>query len=101
MIADFNKRYPDVFEDFISRSKIAATVLNKDVEAIINSVEQVYSDEGKACEVAINAVRLAAEKITTILPLLSEKYGGLLRQAAYFLSPKQKGATAYEQTCDL
>ncbi len=73
LIADFNKRYPDVFEDFISRSKIAATVLNKDVEAIINSVEQVYSDEGKACEVAINAVRLAAEKITTILPLLSEK----------------------------
>lgn len=73
LIADFNKRYSDVFEDFISRSKIAATVLNKDVEAIINSVEQVYSDEGKACEVAINAVRLAAEKITTILPLLSEK----------------------------
>ncbi len=73
LIADFNKRYPNVFEDFISRSKIAATVLNKDVEAIINSVEQVYSDEGKACEVAMNAVRLAAEKITTILPLLNEK----------------------------
>lgn len=73
LISDFHNSYPNVFEDFINRAKIAATVLNKDVEAIINSVEQVYSDEEKTCEVAINAVRLAAEKVTTILPLLSEK----------------------------
>lgn len=73
LISDFKDRYPNVFEDFINRSKIAATVLNKDVEAIINSLEQFYSDEKKDCETAMNAVRLAAEKITTILPLLSEK----------------------------
>lgn len=73
LISDFKDMYPNVVEDFINRSKIAATVLNKDVEAIINSVEQVYSDEERTCEAAMNAVRLAAEKITTILPLLSEE----------------------------
>lgn len=73
LIADFNNSNPNVSEDFINRSKIAATVLNKDIEAIINSVEQVYSDEKKTCETAIYAVRLAAEKIATILPLLNEK----------------------------
>lgn len=73
LISDFNNSYPNVFKDFIDRSKIAATVLNKDVEAIINSVEQVYSDEKKTCETAMNSLRIAAEKITTILPLLSEK----------------------------
>ena len=71
-VSDFHNRYQSAFNDFINRAKIAAAVLNKDIEEIINSVEQIYSDGEKTCESAINALRLSAEKITTILPLLSD-----------------------------
>lgn len=71
-ISDYQDRYQSAFNDFINRAKIAATVLNRDIEEIINSVEQIYSDGEKTCESAMNALRLAAEKVTTILPLLGE-----------------------------
>ena len=71
-VSDFHNRYQSAFNDFINRAKIAAAVLNKDIEEIINSVEQIYSDGEKTCESAMNALRLSAEKITTILPLLSD-----------------------------
>ena len=71
-VSDFHNRYQGAFDDFINRAKIAAAVLNKDIEQIINSVEQIYSDGEKTCESAMNALRLSAEKITTILPLLSD-----------------------------
>ena len=71
-ISDIKNIYQSAIDDFINRAKIAATILNNDIEEIIGAVEQVYSNEEKTCEAAANALRLAAEKIATILPLLSE-----------------------------
>ena len=59
-VSDFHNRYQGAFDDFINRAKIAAAVLNKDIEQIINSVEQIYSDGEKTCESAMNALRLSA-----------------------------------------
>ena len=70
-LSDFMSMYKSTFDDFINRAKIAATVLNHDIEEIISSVESMYSDEQKSCEDAMNTLRLSVEKITTILPLIN------------------------------
>lgn len=72
LISDLKDRYSDDFQHFINESRIATTVLNKDVEATINFVEQAFSDEESTCKDAMSVVHMAAERIATILALLSE-----------------------------
>lgn len=72
LTSDFMLEYESAFYDHINRAKISAAILNKDIEAIISTIDHTYSNTENSCEIAMETVRVSAEKIITILPLISD-----------------------------
>ena len=66
----FMDSYSEPLNDFIERAKMASLHLNSDIHAIINSLAGVYGDKTIPCRSAIDSVRLASEKIASIMPLV-------------------------------
>lgn len=69
-IADFLMEHGKAYYDFINRAKISAVILSGDIEAIINTIDCTYSNAENSCEIAMETLRVSAEKIITILPLI-------------------------------
>ncbi len=69
-ISDLFEDYPDAIDNFIERAIVAGKYLNNDIHEIVEAVKEIYTEPTHLCSSAVNSVRLAIEKISTILPLL-------------------------------